>query len=183
MAGLTLLFERLASGDDAALDEILPQVYCELRQLAASKLTWEQAQSLVPTALVHEAYLRLFGGELPVFESRRHFFAAASEAMRRVLVDNARRRGAVKRGGRRQRLDLDPDQIPNNAPGERLLAVDEAIDRLREVDAQAAEFVMLRYFSGLSLGEAAEVLQISPRSADRLWAFAKSWLYRQIEVP
>lgn len=181
MAGLTLLFERLSNGDEAALDEILPQVYSELRQLATSKLAWEQAQSLVPTALVHEAYLRLFGGDLPAFESRRHFFAAASKAMRRVLVDKARRRRAAKRGGQGQRQDLDPDQLPQATPDERLLSVDEALVRLRTVDPQAAELVMLRYFSGLGLREAAEVLQMSPRSADRLWAFAKSWLYAQLQ--
>jgi RNA polymerase sigma factor (TIGR02999 family) len=181
MESLTLLLQRLAGGDEAALENLLPQVYGELRQLAASKLAWEQAQSLVPTALVHEAYLRLFGGAAPSFESRRHFFAAAAEAMRRVLVDHARRRRAVKRGGQRQRSDLEPDQIPLAVADERLLAVNEALEQLQEVDAQAAELVMLRYFSGLTLAEAAGVLDISPRSADRLWAFAKSWLFSHIE--
>ncbi|MCA9257909.1 MAG: sigma-70 family RNA polymerase sigma factor [Planctomycetales bacterium] len=181
MESLTLLLKKLAVGDEAAIESLLSQAYGELRQLAASKLAWEQAQSLAPTALVHEAYLRLFGGAAPNFESRRHFFAAASEAMRRVLVDRARRRRAAKRGGQRQRLELEPDQFPLAAADERLLAVDEALERLREADSQAAELVMLRYFSGLTLAEAAGVLQISPRSADRLWAFAKSWLFSQIE--
>lgn len=182
MESLTTLFQRLANGDDEALDDLLPQIYSELRQLAASKLAWEQAaQTLVPTALVHEAYLRLFGSPRPVFENRRHFFASASEAMRRVLVDRARQRQAVKRGGQLCRADLNVDDLPTAAPDERLLAVDEAIARLREVDPQAAEFVMLRYFSGLPIAEAAAVLDVSPRTADRLWAFAKSWLYSEIK--
>jgi len=182
MDALTVLFQRLAGGDNASLEELLPQIYSELRQLAASKLAWEQAaQTFVPTALVHEAYLRLFGSARPVFENRRHFFAAASEAMRRVLVDHARERKAQKRGGALQRTKLDPDEVPAAVPDERVLAVNEAMDRLREVDSQAAELVMLRYFAGLPLAEAAAILDVSPRTADRLWAFAKSWLYLEIE--
>jgi RNA polymerase sigma factor (TIGR02999 family) len=182
MESLTTLLQRLASGDDRALEDLLPQVYAELRQLAASKLSWEQAaQTLVPTALVHEAYLRLFGDARPVFANRRHFFASASEAMRRVLVDHARRRKAAKRGGARQRADLDADDIPAVSSDGRLLAVHESIERLRKVDPQAAELVSLRYFAGLPLAEAASVLEVSPRTADRIWAFAKSWLYSDIE--
>jgi RNA polymerase sigma factor (TIGR02999 family) len=172
----------LTSGDDTAVNELLPQVYTELRQLAVSKLAWERAaHTLVPTALVNEAYLRLFGGKLPTFESRRHFFAAASEAMRRVLIEHARRRQTLKCGGQGHRVDLDPDEIATTAPDERLVAVDEAIEQLRAVDPQAAELVMLRYFAGLSLPEAAEVLEVAPRTADRLWAFAKTWLFAQIK--
>jgi RNA polymerase sigma factor (TIGR02999 family) len=182
MDSLTVLFQRLASGEDASINELLPQIYSELRQLAASKLAWEQAaQSLVPTALVHEAYLRLFGSARPIFENRRHFFASASEAMRRVLVDHARQRKAHKRGGELQRADFDADDLPAAAPDDRLLAVNEAIEHLREVDSQAADLVMLRYFAGLPLTEAAAVLDVSPRTADRLWAFAKSWLYSEIK--
>ena len=181
MDSLTVLFQRLASGDDASINELLPQIYSELRQLAASKLAWEQeAQTLVPTALVHEAYLRLFGTAPPVFENRRHFFASASEAMRRVLVDRARLRKAHKRGGGLHRADFDVDKMSATEPDDRLLAVNEAIEHLREVDSQAAELVMLRYFAGLPLAEAAAVLDVSPRTADRLWAFAKSWLYSEI---
>jgi RNA polymerase sigma factor (TIGR02999 family) len=182
MGSLTSLFQRLASGDDTALEDLLPRVYAELQQLAASKLAWERAaQTLGPTGLVHEAYLRLFGNSRPAFENRRHFFASASEAMRRVLVDRARQRRAAKRGGGRQRADFDPDQLPAIASDDRLLAVNEAIDRLREVDPQAAELVMLRYFAGLPAKGAAAVLEVSPRTADRLWAFAKSWLYSEIK--
>jgi RNA polymerase sigma factor (TIGR02999 family) len=182
MDGLALLFQRLTSGDDTAINELLPQVYAELRQLAAGKLAWERAaHTLAPTALVNEAYLRLFGDKRPKFESKRHFFAAASEAMRRVLIEHARRRQALKRGGQGHRLDLNPDEFATKAPDERLMAVDEAVEQLRAVDPQAAEVVMLRYFAGLSLPEAAEILQVAPRTADRLWAFAKTWLYAQIE--
>jgi RNA polymerase sigma factor (TIGR02999 family) len=182
MESLTTLFQRLAGGDDAAINELLPQIYSELRLMAASKLAWEQAaQTLVPTALVHEAYLRLFGSTRPVFENRRHFFASASEAMRRVLVDHARQRTAQKRGGELQRAGFDADDLPAAAPDERLLAVNEAIERLRAVDSQAAELVMLRYFAGLPLTEAASVLDVAPRTADRLWAFARSWLYSEIK--
>ena len=182
MDSLTVLFERLARGDDVAIKELLPQVYSELRRVAASKLDWERtAHTLVPTALVHEAYLRLFGSARPVFESRRHFFAAASEAMRRVLIEHARGRQALKRGGQGHRLDLDPQEFATTPPEQRLAAVNEAIEQLRAVDPQAAELVMLRYFAGLSLPEAAEVLEVAPRTADRLWAFAKTWLYAQIK--
>jgi RNA polymerase sigma factor (TIGR02999 family) len=181
MESLTLLFQRLAEGDVAAVDELLPQIYAELRGLASSKLAWEKAaQTLVPTALVHEAYLRLFGGSRPAFENRRHFFAAASEAMRRVLVDHARRRNASRRGGDRHRAEIDPNQLEIPVPDDRLLALDEALEQLRELDPQAAELVMLRYFAGLSVPEAAAVLDVSPRTADRLWAFAKSWLYSKL---
>jgi RNA polymerase sigma factor (TIGR02999 family) len=182
MESLTLLFQRLADGDEAAADELLPKIYAELRELASSKLAWENAaQTLAPTALVHEAYLRLFGGSRPAFENRRHFFAAASEAMRRVLVDHARRRNASRRGGDRQRAEVDLNQVEMPVPDDRLLAVDEAIEQLRQVDPQAAELVMLRYFAALSVPEAAAVLEISPRTADRLWAFAKSWLYSKLK--
>ena len=182
MDSLALLFGRLTDGDDTAVKELLPQVYTELRQLAASKLAWERAaHTLVPTALVNEAYLRLFGNRRPTFENRQHFFAAASEAMRRVLIEHARRRQAAKRGGQGHRLELDPDEFSTSAPDDRLLAVDEAIEQLRSADPQAAELVMLRYFAGLSLPAAAEILQVSPRTADRLWAFAKSWLHAQIK--
>ena len=181
MDSLTVLFERLASGDDAAVNELLPQVYSELRRVAASKLDWERtAHTLVPTALVHEAYLRLFGSARPVFESRRHFFAAAAETMRRVLVDHARRRRALKRGGQGVRANLDPDLVAATVRDERILAVHDALERLREVDPVAAELVMLRYFAGLSMADAAAILQVSARTADRLWSFAKSWLHAQI---
>src|SRR5215211_6545394 len=122
MESLTLLFQRLGNGDEAAVDELLPRIYSELRELASSKLAWEHAaQTLVPTALVHEAYLRLFGESRPAFENRRHFFAAASEAMRRVLVDHARWRNAARRGGDHRRAKIDPNQLEMPIPDDRLL--------------------------------------------------------------
>jgi RNA polymerase sigma factor (TIGR02999 family) len=138
-------------------------------------------QTLQPTALVHEAYLRLVGGGDQVWGSRGHFFAAAAEAMRRILVENARRKGSRKRGGDRARADLDVDQLAVPELREDLLALDEALDRLAAADPEAARLVQLRYFAGLTLAQAAEVLDVSPRTADRLWAYARAWLHQALE--
>jgi RNA polymerase sigma factor (TIGR02999 family) len=138
-------------------------------------------QTLQPTALVHEAYLRLVGGGDQVWGSRGHFFAAAAEAMRRILVENARRKGSRKRGGDRARADLDVDQLAVPELREDLLALDEALDRLAAADPEAARLVQLRYFAGLTLAQAAEVLDVSPRTADRLWAYAQAWLHQALE--
>jgi RNA polymerase sigma factor (TIGR02999 family) len=161
----------------------LPLVYEELRKLAAQRLAQEKpGQTLQATALVHEAYLRLVGQEDPGqhWNSRGHFFAAAAEAMRRILVEQARRKQADKRGGQAQRQALDPAELAAPAPEERLLAVHEALDDLAQTDPQAATLVKLRFFAGLTAAEAAEVLGLSVRSAHDLWTYARSWLKRQL---
>jgi RNA polymerase sigma factor (TIGR02999 family) len=182
---ITRILEEAQGGDRDAADRLLPLVYRELRQLAARKLAREPAgQTLQATALVHEAYLRLTGGTdpaaAPSFENRRHFFAAAAEAMRRILVDNARKRNSLKRGGDKARADVEPADLAAPQPSDDVLAVHESLDKLAATDATAAELVKLRYFAGLTLPEAADVLQISTRTADRLWAYARAWLHREI---
>jgi RNA polymerase sigma factor (TIGR02999 family) len=182
MSEVTQILQAIAAGDPQAASQLLPLVYDELRQLAAHRLAQQTAgQTLQPTALVHEAYLRLVGDpEGHDWDSRGHFFAAAAEAMRRILVEQARRKGRRKRGGGLSRLDLDAEQVAAPAVREDLLALDEALSKLSAVDAQAAQLVELRYFAGLAIPEAARVLGVSPRTADRLWAFARVWLLREV---
>ena len=185
MSDVTRILDALESGDRQAADRLLPLVYEELRRLAARKLASERpGQTLSSTALVHEAYLRLVGkGDGERWTGRRHFFAAAAEAMRRIIVDNARRRRSHKRGGDRERVTFDEASLPAPAPSEELLAVDEALDQLTAADPEAAELVKLRYFAGLSILETAAVLNISPRTADRLWAYARAYLRNAIGDP
>jgi RNA polymerase sigma factor (TIGR02999 family) len=193
MSEVTRILHALAEGDPQAASRLLPLVYEELRQLAAHKLAHAApGQTLQPTALVHEAYLRLVasprGGtqDEPSWDSRGHFFAAAAEAMRRILVENARRKGRRKRGGGLARLDLDAaEQVTVPEVREDLLALDEALSKLASAEPQAAQLVQLRYFAGLSIPEAARILGVSPRTADRLWAFARVWLLREVggDVP
>jgi RNA polymerase sigma factor (TIGR02999 family) len=179
MSDVTRILSAIEQGDPNAAEQLLPLVYDELRQLAAQKLAEEKpGQTLQVTALVHEAYLRLVGnGAKPYWNSRGHFFAAAAEAMRRILVDNARRKHSLKRGGAARRLDLDEALTCDEGPAEELLALSEALDGLAAEDPRKAELVKLRYFTGLSVQEAAEVLGISRATADRYWAYAKVWLY------
>ena len=183
MSEVTQILSAIERGDPHAANQLLPLVYDELRQLAAQKLAHETpGQTLQPTALVHEAYLRLVGeGAGPHWDSHGHFFAAAAEAMRRILVENARRKQAVKRGGNRARADLDMNQVAVPEVREDLLALDEALDRLAAADPEAARLVQLRYFAGLTLAEAAQVLGVSPRTTDRLWAYARAWLLQSLE--
>jgi RNA polymerase sigma factor (TIGR02999 family) len=178
MSEVTRILSAIERGDPHAADQLLPLVYDELRRLAACELARETpGQTLQPTALVHEAYLRLVGeAEGPHWDNRGHFFAAAAQAMRRILVEIARGKQAVKRGGDRARADLDVDQVAIPEVREDLLALDEALDRLAVADPEAARLVQLRYFAGLTLAEAAGVLGVSPRTADRLWAYARAWL-------
>jgi RNA polymerase sigma factor (TIGR02999 family) len=183
MSDVTRLLGAAAAGDARAAADLLPLVYDELRRLAAARLAGEKpGHTLDATALVHEAYLRLVGPEPGApFANRRHFFAAAAQAMRHILVESARRKGARKRGGGRARADVDVADLAAPDRADELLAVHEALDGLAAADAQAAELVTLRYFAGLSIPEAAEVLGIGARSADRLWAFARAWLRRAVE--
>lgn len=179
---MTRILDAAARGDAQAAGRLLPLVYDELRRLAAQKLAQEKpGQTLQATALVHEAYLHLVGNDPGQrWDSRGHFFAAAAEAMRRILVDRARHKGTRKRGGGAQRLDLDQLEPACDDRAADLLALDEALTELARHDAEAAELVKLRYFAGLTHQQAAEALGIGRRAADRLWALARAWLYQQI---
>jgi RNA polymerase sigma factor (TIGR02999 family) len=181
MSEVTRLLSAIDQGDPHAAARLLPLVYDELRKLAAQRLVREApGQTLEPTALVHEAYLRLVGDGEPHWENRGHFFAAAAEAMRRILVDHARHRAALKRGGHARRLPLDDQVDVAGQQNEDLLALDEALGDLERHDPRAAGLVKLRYFSGLSHQQAAEALGVSRRVGDRLWAVAKAWLYQRL---
>ena len=182
MTDVTRLLEAANRGDQQAAAELLPLVYDELRKLAATKLSHEQpGQTLDATALVHEAFLRLVGGQR--FEGRGHFFAAAAEAIRRILVEQARRRQAVKRGGQHRREELDPDLVAAPAPDDELLALHEALDRLAAAHPEKAAVVKLRYFAGLTADQAAEALGISSSTVDRHWTYARAWLRRAMSAP
>ncbi|HEV3448577.1 MAG TPA: ECF-type sigma factor [Gemmataceae bacterium] len=182
MADVTQILSAIDEGDPRAADQLLPLVYDELRKLAAQKLTQEKpGQTLEATALVHEAYLRLVDVDrVQHWNSRGHFFAAAAEAMRRILVEKARRRGRLKHGGAWQRVDADAEELAIQGPADDLLALDEALGKLAERDGQAAQLVKLHCFAGLSIEQAAEFLAVSARTAYRDWAFAQAWLYREI---
>jgi len=180
MSEVTRILHAMEQGNGRAIDELLPAVYQELRQLAAQKLSREKpGQTLQATALVHEAYLRLAGAEDRTWKGRTHFFAAAAEAMRRILIENARRKHRLKRGGDRQRVD--EAEIVIEGPSEDLLALDEALSRLAEIDTTKADLVKLRYFAGLTLEQAAEVLELSPTTAKRHWTYARAWLYKAVK--
>ncbi len=187
MSEVTRILSAIEQGDASAAEQLFPLVYDELRRLAAEKMAHENpGQTLQATALVHEAYLRLApGGDasaspLPHWNSRAHFFAAAAEAMRRILVDHARRKKSRKRGGDWDRVPFDQADLAVPESSAEVLAVDEALAGLAAEDPQAAELVKLRYFAGLSIPETAQALSISPRSADRLWAYARAWLRQAI---
>ena len=182
MSDVTRILSAIEQGNPHASEQLLPLVYDELRKLAAQKLAQERpGQTLQATALVHEVYIRLVDvEEAQHWNSRGHFFAAAAEAMRRILVENARRKKRHKRGGGLVREELDPSNIAAPEVSDDLLALDDALNRLAATDEQAAKLVQLRYFAGLSIDQAAEVLGISPRTADRLWAYARAWLHAEI---
>jgi RNA polymerase sigma factor (TIGR02999 family) len=185
MTDVTQILSQIESGDPSAADQLLPLVYQELRELAAHRLAKEKpGQTLQATALVHEAYLRLVGpsdGEPQRWKSRAHFLGAAAEAMRRILVEAARRKSRVKHGGDKNREDLEVYQVAAPEVHVDLLALDEALNRLGAEDPKAAELVKLRYFAGLTIPQAAEILEVSPRKGDFLWSFARAWLRCEIE--
>ena len=184
MSAVTRILDRVEQGDPTAAAELLPLVYDELRKLAAHKMATEApGQTLQPTALVHEAWLRLAGSEPLNWNGRGHFFAAAAEAMRRILIDRARRRQAQRRGGGAVRVDLDAIDLPAPHSDERMLAINDALARFERADRIAAQLVKLRCFVGLNMPEAAEALNLPLRSAERLWAYARAWLRREIDAP
>jgi RNA polymerase sigma factor (TIGR02999 family) len=182
MNDVTRILSAIDQGDPQAAEQLLPLVYDELRKLAAQKLAQEKpGQTLQATALVHEAFVRLVGTEqAPQWDSQGHFFAAAAEAMRRILVERARRRATLKHGGEFRRVDLDDQLFVNHERATELLALDEALAALELHDAQAAQVVKLRYFAGLSHQDTAQAMNLSRRAADRLWALAKAWLYQRL---
>jgi RNA polymerase sigma factor (TIGR02999 family) len=171
-------FER----DESRGEELLPLVYGELRRLAAIQLAHERpGQTLQPTALVHDAWLRLMGSEQQLWHGREHFYRAAAQAMRRILVENARRKRRLKHGGHLQRVDLSEVDVPSPLPDEQLLALDGALDRLAQVNPEGAELVQLCFFGGLTQAEAGQQLGLSRPTAERTWAFVRAWLFREVK--
>jgi len=182
VSDVTRILQAAQNGDSKAADELLPLVYEELRRLAANKMSHEaRGHTLQPTALVHEAWLRLVGNENQKWDGRGHFFAAAAEAMRRILIDRARRKRAVRHGGEQQRVDIQEVDLASAADDEQLLAVNDALDKLAAQHKVEAELVKLRYFVGMTIDEAAETLAISPRTAKYYWTHARAWLFREIQ--
>ncbi len=182
MSDITQILAAIEQGDAKAADQLLPLVYEELRKLAAYRMANEAAgQTLQPTALVHEAWMRLVGEQNPKFANRAHFFAAAAEAMRRILIDKARRKRALRHGGGQHRVEFEQAELASARDDDRLLAVNDALDKLAVQYKLEAELVKLRYFVGMTLEEAADVLDISVRSADNYWARARAWLFREMK--
>ena len=185
MSDVTRILSAIEQGDAQASEQLLPLVYEELRKLAAQKMAQEKpGQTLQATALVHEAYLRLVDiKKAQHWNSRGHFFAAAAEAMRRILVNRAREKSRVKRGGHLRKIDLNKIEVAVETPEDDLLALNEALDRLAEENEECADLVKMRFFAGLSVDEAGTALGISPRTADRHWAYARAWLYDELRGP
>jgi len=182
MSGVTRILEAAQQGDPTAADQLLPLVYEELRRLAAHKMSNEaQGHTLQPTALVHEAWLRLTGNADVKWDGRAHFFGAAAEAMRRILIERARRKHAARHGGGQQRVDIQEMDLASPSDDDQLLAVNDALDKLATEHKVEAELVKLRYFVGMTNEEAAEVLGISLRTAKYYWTHARAWLYREIQ--
>ncbi len=182
MNDLAAVLQEAGQGNAQAANDLLSLLYDELRKLAAQKLAREApGQTLQATALVHEVWLRLGADEQPAWKNRAHFFAAAAEAMRRILVDRARRRQALRRGGQSERVSLDALEIASPADDDQVLAIHEALDALEQHDAVKAQVVKLRYFAGLTIQETATALDIAPMTAKRHWAYARAWLYREIK--
>jgi RNA polymerase sigma factor (TIGR02999 family) len=181
MKEVTRILTAIEQGDVRAADELLPLVYQELRQLATRRMKKEKpGQTLQATALVHEAYIRLVGSEDQNWTSSGHFFAAAAEAMRRILIENARRKRRIKRGGGHQKVDLKDSDLAIEAPSDDLIVLDEALEKLSRKDRVKSDLVKLRYFAGLTLEQAANILKLSQRTAKRHWSYARAWLYREI---
>ena len=184
MSEVTQTLDAIEQGDGKATAELLPLVYEELRNLAAHKMAYEApGHTLQPTALVHEAWMRLVGSEQQTWQNRAHFFGAAAEAMRRILIESARRKRALRRGGGQQRLDIQEVEIAAPQKEDELLAVNDALEKFEALDKPKAELVKLRYFIGLTIEEAAQTLGISVPTAKRWWAYARAWLFNEISPP
>jgi RNA polymerase sigma factor (TIGR02999 family) len=180
---ITQVLQAIGRSEGVAAAELLPLVYDELRRLAASRMARESsAQTLQPTALVHEAWLRLVADKDRTWQNRAHFFGAAAEAMRRILIENARRRSRAKHGGGQARLDIQDLELAETPPDDNILLINEALDHLETEDEELARIVVLKFFGGLTIQEIAESLQLSERTADRQWAYAKVWLFRYIRA-
>jgi RNA polymerase sigma factor (TIGR02999 family) len=181
MSDVTRILNAIKQGDDRAADKLLPLVYEELRLLAAQKMSQERpGQTLQATALVHEAYIRLVEAKAQSWNSRGHFFKAAAEAMRRILVENARRKKRIKRGGDRHRVELDEVDLTISEPSFDLLVLDESLERLEKEEEVIANLVKLRFYAGLTLDQAAKILKVSRRTAIRYWVYAQAWLYKEV---
>ncbi len=181
MSEVTRILSAIVSGDPGAAERLLPLVYDELRRLAAARMADEKpGHTLQPTALVHEAYLRLVGGGERAWDSRGHFFAAAAEAMHRIVVEAARRKSRLKHGGGLERVEVELADLPTRLPAEDLVALDDALVRLEQIDPVKARLVTLRYFAGMTIEQAAEALDISRVTAHRYWTFARAWLHGQM---
>jgi RNA polymerase sigma factor (TIGR02999 family) len=182
MSDVTRILSAIEQGDPEAADQLLPLVYDELRKLAAAKLSHEKpGYTLQATALVHEAYLRLIGpANAEGWDGQGHFFAAAAEAMRRILVEKARRKGRLKHGGELERVDLDDVEITLDGPSQDILALDEALAKLAQRHPEKAQLIQLRYFAGMTMDQAAHVIGVSPATADRYWNYARAWLLREM---
>ena len=181
MSDITLMLEAISAGDNHASEQLLPAVYDELRRLAAARMSQEAAgHTLQPTALVHEAWLRLVGGQKQSWENRAHFFGAAAEAMRRILIERARRKSRLKRGSGQALLDIADLDVATAMPDDKVLLVDEALEQLKLEDPEKAKIVMLKFFAGLTNEQAAEILNVNERTVRRQWEFAKAWLFERI---
>ena len=181
MSDVTQVLQAIGRGDGRASDELLPLVYDELRRLAAARMAQEAAgQTLQPTALVHEAWLRMVKDGERNWQNRAHFFGAAAEAMRRILIENARRKSRLKRGGDQARIDIEQLELAATTPDDKVLLIDDALERLQAEDPEKARIVVLKFFGGLTNQEVAENLGVTERTIERQWAFAKAWLFRSI---
>ncbi len=181
MSDITLMLEAVARGERQASSDLLPLVYEELRRLAAARMAREAAgQTLQPTALVHEAWLRLVGEGNRSWENRAHFFGAAAEAMRRILIENARRKSRLKRGGDQVRVDIAELELADTTPDDKILLIDEALEKLKAEDPEKARIVVLKFFGGLTNHEVAQSLGVTERTVERQWAFAKAWMFQCI---
>lgn len=181
MSEITVIFDAISAGESQASEQLLPLVYEELRRLAAARMSQEAAgHTLQPTALVHEAWLRLMGGQNQSWENRAHFFGAAAEAMRRILIERARRKSRLKRGSGQAVLDIADFDVMAAIPDEKVLLVDEALEQLKAEDPEKAKIVMLKFFAGLTNEQVAEILNVNERTIRRQWEFAKAWLFDRI---